>query len=62
MDALREIVKVHIRAARQFHDLVELERLAGASDTAARQKAELVTTCQFYSDAERILAESECEL
>jgi hypothetical protein len=61
MDPLREIVKAHIRAARRFYELGVLERMGGMSDSAAKQRAELVTTCQFYDEVKRILEEIECD-
>jgi len=61
MDPLREIVTAHISTARRFFELATLERLAGMTDTAACQRAELVTTCEFYAEVRRILEEFECE-
>ncbi len=61
MDALREIVKAHVKAARAYQETVELERLTGASEKSTRQLAELTTTCEFYEAVRRILEELECE-
>jgi hypothetical protein len=59
MDALQEIVKAHIRAGRAYYEMAVIERACGLSEREALQRAELVTSCQFYKAVEEILEKAE---
>jgi hypothetical protein len=61
VSVLHEIVKAHIRAARRYQEICELERLAGSAAATYRARGELVSACQFYDEVQRILAGLECE-
>jgi hypothetical protein len=61
MDQLREIVKAHMRAARHYQEICELERIIGDTHIQTMRKAELITTMEFYADMKQIIEWDECE-